>query len=75
MTTISDFVRHHYRHFNAGTLVDAADAYLEHLDSGGKMLVAMAGAMSTSELGTPMFVIESDATIVAPLIFASVLGW
>ena len=24
---------------------------------------------------TPMFVIESDATIVAPLIFAYVLGW
>ena len=51
MTTISDFVRHHYRHFNAATLVDAADGYVEHLDGGGKMLIAMAGAMSTGELG------------------------
>ena len=51
MTTISDFVRHHYRHFNAATLVEAADAYAEHLDVGGKMLVTLAGAMSTAELG------------------------
>ena len=51
MTTISDFVRHHYRHFNAATLVDAADGYVEHLEGGGKMLIAMAGAMSTGELG------------------------
>jgi deoxyhypusine synthase len=27
------------------------------------------------EVGTPKYVIESDATIVAPLIFAHVLGW
>ena len=26
-------------------------------------------------IDTPRFIIESDATIVAPLIFASVLGW
>ena len=50
-TPVSDFIRHHYRHFNAAALVDAADAYTAHLDSGGHMLVTLAGAMSTAELG------------------------
>jgi deoxyhypusine synthase len=48
---ISAFVRHHYRHFNAAALRDAADGYVAHVDGGGKMLVALAGAMSTAELG------------------------
>ena len=48
---IAQFVRHHYRHFNAATLIDAADAYRRHLDRGGKMMVTLAGAMSTAELG------------------------
>src|SRR6185503_20320821 len=51
MGAISDFIRHHYRHFNGAALVDAADAYVKHLDSGGQMLVTLAGAMSTAELG------------------------
>ena len=48
---ISQFIRHHYRHFNAAALRDAADGYVAHVDGGGKMLVALAGAMSTAELG------------------------
>jgi deoxyhypusine synthase len=48
---ISDFLRHHYRHFNAAALIDAADGYRRHLDGGGKMMVTLAGAMSTAELG------------------------
>jgi deoxyhypusine synthase len=48
---ISDFIRHHYRHFNGAALVDAADAYVKHLEGGGQMLVTLAGAMSTAELG------------------------
>jgi deoxyhypusine synthase len=32
-------------------LKDAADAYIKHLDGGGKMMVTLAGAMSTAELG------------------------
>jgi deoxyhypusine synthase len=51
MGKISEFVHHHYRHFNAAALVDAADAYSRHLDQGGRMLVTLAGAMSTAELG------------------------
>ncbi|MDH3269691.1 MAG: deoxyhypusine synthase family protein [Gemmatimonadota bacterium] len=41
----------HYLHFNAREVVDAAKAYESHVDRGGKMLVAMAGAMSTGEFG------------------------
>jgi deoxyhypusine synthase len=48
---ISAFVREHFRHFNAATLVDAADAYRKHLDGGGKMFLTMGGAMSTAEIG------------------------
>lgn len=48
---VSSFVRHHFRHFNAAALVDAAEGYRAHLDGGGQMLVTLAGAMSTAELG------------------------
>jgi len=51
MTDISRFVHHHFRHFNSAALVDAADAYVRHLDGGGYMFVTLAGAMSTGELG------------------------
>ena len=49
--SIRKFVEHHYRHFNASALVDAAKGYETHLENGGKMLVSLAGAMSTAELG------------------------
>ena len=49
--SISQFIRQHYRHFNAATLVDAADGYVKLLDEGGRMFLAMGGAMSTAELG------------------------
>jgi deoxyhypusine synthase len=49
--SVKEFIKHNYRHFNAAVVVDAAEAYLRHLDQGGKMLLAMAGAMSTAELG------------------------
>lgn len=49
--TIGKFIKHHYRHFNAVTLVDAAEGYKNHLANGGKMFVTLAGAMSTAELG------------------------
>ncbi len=48
---VSQFIRHHFRHFNAAALVDAANGYSRHLDEGGSMLVTLAGAMSTAELG------------------------
>lgn len=48
---ISGFIKHHFRHFNAATLVEAAEGYIEHLSKGGKMFLTLAGAMSTAELG------------------------
>lgn len=48
---ISEFIKRHYRHFNAAALVDAAESYKNHLAGGGKMFVTLAGAMSTAELG------------------------
>lgn len=48
---ISQFIQRHYRHFNAATLVDAAEAYNTQLANGGQMMVTLAGAMSTAELG------------------------
>jgi deoxyhypusine synthase len=51
MGKITDFIKHHYRHFNAASLVDAAEGYQKHLKGGGKMMVTLAGAMSTAELG------------------------
>lgn len=48
---VSRFLAHHYRHFNAAALMDAAKGYETHLNAGGKMVVTLAGAMSTAELG------------------------
>jgi deoxyhypusine synthase len=48
---ITDFILKHYKHFNAAALVDAAKGYVAHLESGKKMMVTLAGAMSTGELG------------------------
>lgn len=48
---VSDFIRHHFQHFNAAALVQAAEGYIQHLQNGGKMFMCLAGAMSTAELG------------------------
>ena len=49
--SVKQFIKHHYRHFNAAVVIDAAEAYVQHLEKGGKMFVTLAGAMSTAELG------------------------
>ena len=54
MGSISEFIERNYRHFNAAVLKDAADAYIAHLDRGGKMMITVAGAMSTAELGVSL---------------------
>jgi len=48
---ITQFIDHHYRHFNAASLKDASRAYRAHLDNGGVMMITLAGAMSSAELG------------------------
>lgn len=49
--SVSEFLEHHFRHFNAATLVDAAKEYEKQLQNGSKMMITLAGAMSTAELG------------------------
>lgn len=48
---VSSFMEKYYLHFNAAALVDAAKGYEAQLNGGAKMLVSLAGAMSTAELG------------------------
>ena len=48
---ISQFLRHNFRHFNAATVIEAADGWNRLLDQGGTMFLTIAGAMSTAELG------------------------
>ena len=48
---VSQFIEEHYLHFNSAALVDAAKGYEEHLLDNGKMMITLAGAMSTAELG------------------------
>lgn len=50
-TAIKAFMKQNYLHFNAGCCVDAAEGYIAQLNAGNKMLITMAGAMSTAELG------------------------
>ena len=49
--SIKAFMNHHFRHFNARETLAAAKSYEQFVDNGGKMLLAMAGAMSTAEIG------------------------
>ncbi len=50
-SVIKNFIKKNFRHFNAAVIVDAAEAYTDHLNKGGKMFLTMGGAMSTAELG------------------------
>ncbi len=49
--SITQFMERNYRHFNARETLAAAKSYKQFVDNGGKMLVSLAGAMSTAELG------------------------
>jgi deoxyhypusine synthase len=55
MTTASlptlEFVLKNYKNFNARATRDALLAYQRHMDAGGKMFWAVAGAMSSAQLG------------------------
>jgi deoxyhypusine synthase len=52
--SVSAFMERHFLHFNARETLDAARAFKEHVEAGGKMLLALAGAMSTAEIGTTL---------------------
>jgi deoxyhypusine synthase len=51
MGAVRDFMDRHFLHFNSRETVAAARAYEEHLAAGGKMMVTLAGAMSTARIG------------------------
>ncbi len=51
MGPVTSFINEHFRHFNAAALVDAAKGYQLHKTNGGKMMLTLAGAMSTAEIG------------------------
>lgn len=51
MKPITQFIEKYFLHFNAAALVDAADGYIDQLEQGNKMMITLAGAMSTAELG------------------------
>jgi deoxyhypusine synthase len=46
-----EYMKKHFLHFNARETRDAAQAWVDHLDAGGSMMVTLGGAMSTAELG------------------------
>lgn len=48
---VTQFMLEHFKHFNAASLVDAAKAYEHQLEQGNKMIITLAGAMSTAEIG------------------------
>ena len=68
---ISAFIEKNYLHFNAAALVDAAKAYKKHIADGKKMMVTLAGAMSTGELAisfaeTPGYIQAHKLGIASP---------
>jgi deoxyhypusine synthase len=53
-TPIHDFILANYRNFNSRATRDAMLAYWRHVQAGGKMFWAVAGAMSSAQLGITM---------------------
>jgi len=51
MAAVRDFMDRNFLHFNAREVVAAARGYEAHIAAGGKMLVSLAGAMSTARIG------------------------
>ncbi|HEX8169038.1 MAG TPA: deoxyhypusine synthase family protein [Thermoanaerobaculia bacterium] len=63
MSTVRDFMERYFRHFNAAETLAAARAYRDFIDSGGAMVVAIAGAMSTAEVGVVLARMIRERTI------------
>ena len=49
--SIKNFMIRNYKHFNAASIVDASKGYEQALKNNNKMIITLAGAMSTAELG------------------------
>jgi len=48
---IRKLIDEHFNHFNAGELSRCSDSLREFLNQGGRLMVTLAGAMSTAEIG------------------------
>ncbi|MDB4602486.1 deoxyhypusine synthase family protein [Euryarchaeota archaeon] len=51
MMEIKDFIGYHYKHFNAGVLATCCESLRDFLKNDGRMMITLAGAMSTAEIG------------------------
>lgn len=49
--SVRDFIENNYRHFNSGVLADCASSLRSFLEQDGRLMVTLAGAMSTAEIG------------------------
>ena len=49
--SVRDFIQRNYRHFNAGTLSDCIESIRQFLENNGRLMITLAGAMSTAEIG------------------------
>ncbi len=65
-SSVLDLFQKLYHNFTARSLKDATIAFKKHLDEGGKMMLAMGGAMSSAQMGVtlaPMIKHEKIHTI------------
>ncbi len=48
---IDQFIEDHFHHFNAGVLKRMTTSLWDHLNGGGRLVISLAGAMSTARIG------------------------
>lgn len=48
---ITEFMKKNFKHFNAAVTVEASEGWINLLKNNGKMMLTLAGAMSTAEIG------------------------
>ena len=46
-----DFIKRNYNHFNAGELSRCIESLRDFIDKDGRLMITLAGAMSTAEIG------------------------
>ena len=49
--SVRDFIQRNYRHLNAGALSDCIESIRTFLDNDGRLMITLAGAMSTAQIG------------------------
>ena len=49
--SVKEFIKDHYKHFNAGILSECSESLINFLENKGRLIITLAGAMSTAEIG------------------------